>query len=811
MLRLKSYDLDTNFSTKYLNKTSYQDVQYSDRNIIPRVEMFLKQYLEASKQIKYLDKEIIVNSLRSQYPEYNRKPWGVVSNLIARALVVIESKKIVNVKNVDPMSSEDSTIDIMSSGEEQIDITNDLDPPECSNYITEVNVSGSEEAQEIGTDLDIIDVTTVTSTEIKQTLNNTIPEETEKYQFRRQPFFSPIVMKRKVQNVDNTIDTMPTPMKKVCQQIGSAEEVKVTFDDLAGCDSVLLEICQLIMHIKHPEIYKTLGVSPPKGFLLHGPPGCGKTLLAQAVAGELKVPLISIAAPQLVVGISGESEKRVRKLFETAVKSAPCVLFIDEVDSISPNRQNTSRDMERRIVAQLLSSLDNLKDDDKVIVIGATSRPDSLDPALRRAGRFDREVCLGIPDRQCRRAMLDLMCKDLRIASSVTTEKLSELTPGFVGADLKSLTREAATVAANRTIEEIKQKLNLASNNGEADETEIMPKNKVLDTLNLLRSTHIIPIEELGSVEINLQDFKEALKKVVPSSKREGFVTVPNITWDDIGSLKKIRQELHMAMLAPVTHAKEFTALGLDVPTGILLCGPPGCGKTLLAKAVANEAGINFISIKGPELLNMYIGESERGVRQCFQRARNSQPCVIFFDEIDALCPKRSDTDASGRSGQRVVNQLLTEMDGFEGGRSGGVFVMGATNRPDMIDPAVLRPGRLDKVLYVGLPDDEGRVDILRALTKNGKKPVLAEDVDLDAIGKNGNCINFTGADLAALVREAGILCLQEYINSVDENKKLAIQTKHFDEALLKIRPSVALEDRARYELLKMKYASPRG
>uniref|UniRef100_A0A2S2QJ24 Nuclear valosin-containing protein-like n=1 Tax=Sipha flava TaxID=143950 RepID=A0A2S2QJ24_9HEMI len=718
MLRLYNFDLQTNFSMKYLNKISVPDVQYSDRNIIPRVEEYLNRFMESSRKRRFLDKELIVNDLRSAYPEYNRKPWGVMSNLIARALAAIDNMK--NVNDVEDKSSDGSTIDIMSSGEENIDITNDLDPPESSNhYITDVN--SSEIAQDIGSNSFVCNVQTNGSSSkpaehLPPPANE--PENLSGWVIDKTPYKS---IKRK-NNLDKTMEELPTPLKKVCQQMGTAERVNVTFDDLAGCDSVLLEICQLIMHIKHPEVYKTLGVSPPKGFLLHGPPGCGKTLLAQAVAGELKIPLISIAAPQLVVGISGESEKRVRKLFETAVKSAPCVLFIDEVDSISPHRETTSRDMERRIVAQLLSSLDSLKDDDKVIVIGATNRPDSLDPALRRAGRFDREVCLGIPDRQSRRAMLDLMCKNLRIDPTVSLDRLSELTPGYVGADLKSLTREAATVSANRTIEAIKKRLQVISNVGTLVETEqLLGYNKntmVKDTLNLLRSDNVISIDEVSQTQITLDDFKEALKKVVPSSKREGFVTVPNITWDDIGSLKKIRQELHMAMLAPVTHAKEFNALGLDVPTGVLLCGPPGCGKTLLAKAVANEAGINFISIKGPELLNMYVGESERGVRQCFQRARNSQPCVIFFDEIDALCPKRSDMDANGRSGQRVVNQLLTEMDGFEGARSGGVFVMGATNRPDMIDPAVLRPGRLDKVLYVGLPDEEGRVDILKAVTK---------------------------------------------------------------------------------------------
>ncbi|VVC27682.1 Hypothetical protein CINCED_3A019856 [Cinara cedri] len=792
MLRLNNYDLQTNFSTKYVTKTTFEEVSYSDSQIIHRVENWLNLYLQSSRQRRFLDKELIVNGLRSLHPEYNRKPWGVLSNLVSRALVVLDSQKIDSESSPQSISSNEcSTIDIMSSESEEIDMSNNLDPPQSSNNdITETDVNSSETAEKIGSNSFLCNL--ITNRNNYDSSNDV--ERLSGWVIDKTPMNVNNLKRKKKTNLNNTVEEMSTPMKKVCQELGTTEAVTVTFDDLAGCDTVLLDICQLVMHIKYPEVYKTLGVSPPKGFLLHGPPGCGKTLLAQAVAGELKLPLISIAAPQLVVGISGESEKRVRKLFETAVKSAPCVLFIDEVDSISPNRDNTSRDMERRIVAQLLSSLDSLKDDDKVIVIGATNRPDSLDPALRRAGRFDREVCLGIPDRQSRRAILDLMCKNLRIDPSVSLDKLSELTPGYVGADLKSLTREAATLAANRTIESIKKKLHDQISEVKLEPYATTERNTVKDSLNLLRADNIIAKEDLSEIYIELSDFNEALKKVVPSSKREGFVTVPNVTWDDIGSLKKIRQELHMAMLAPVTHAKEFTALGLDVPTGVLLCGPPGCGKTLLAKAVANEAGINFISIKGPELLNMYVGESERGVRQCFQRARNSQPCVIFFDEIDALCPKRSDMDANGRSGQRVVNQLLTEMDGFESGRSGGVFVMGATNRPDMIDPAVLRPGRLDKVLYVGLPDAEGRVDILKAVTKDRKRPVLADDVDLEKIGRNEKCSNFTGADLAALVREAGILCLQEYISLTDLNKKLAIQSKHFDEALLKIRPSVSAE-----------------
>lgn len=636
----------------------------------------------------------------------------------------------------------------------------------------------------------------------------------------------------------------PTSKKEFATKTSS-----LTFGDVGGVDKILKELCELLLHLKHPELYEHIGLTAPRGFLLHGPPGSGKTLLANAIAGQLKVPLIEVAATELVAGISGESEERIREVFEKAATVAPCVLFIDEVDVISANRNNAQKDLERRIVSQLLSSLDGLTqvpNGNQVVVIGATNRADTLDPALRRVGRFDQEICLGIPDRLAREQILKIVCKKLRLEEPFNFDDLAVLTPGYVGADLLALAMRAATIAVKRAFsfkdlqrkpqedENVEERgepnengnkvdLVVADSTDEAQqmdvdpvavnettrgatETAIPPINEVIgdakapvtenknpedeamavhehttgqpmeegalqeqktleekfeqsklseeenkeltvpegtpaigsneqppakdkpaskqehqhtlgEMLEWLNGENKNPLseKEIEALRVTMADFKAAVAVVQPSAKREGFITVPDVTWDDIGSLRDIRDELKLAILAPVKYPKKLELLGLQSPSGVLLCGPPGCGKTLLAKAVANEAGINFISVKGPELLNMYVGESERAVRQCFQRAKNSAPCVIFFDEFDALCPKRSNrSDNSG--GARVVNQLLTEMDGVEDRR--GVFLMAATNRPDMIDGAVLRPGRLDKILYVGLPEVNDRGDILRALTK---------------------------------------------------------------------------------------------
>lgn len=616
------------------------------------------------------------------------------------------------------------------------------------------------------------------------------------------------------------------------------------FEDVGGNEDTLTEVCKLLIHIRHPEVYQQLGMVPPRGFLLHGPPGCGKTLLAQAVAGELQLPMLKVSAPELVSGVSGESEQKLRELFDMAVSSAPCILFIDEIDAITPKREVASKDMERRIVAQLLTCMDDLNSltvTAQVLVIGATNRPDSLDPALRRAGRFDREICLGIPDEAARLRILKTLCRKLKLPEDFDYQQLARLTPGYVGADLMALCREAAMSAVNRVLLEIRGRshghvessaaeLSTGPVQTEADameEEEVkeqqptdnikpepqeqnQPQGELWHLLQLLKNTETLSEEELADLSILMSDFQASLASVQPSAKREGFATVPDVTWEDVGALQDIREELTMAILAPVRSPEQFKALGLSAPSGVLLAGPPGCGKTLLAKAVANESGLNFISVKGPELLNMYVGESERAVRQVFQRGRNSAPCVIFFDEIDALCPRRSGHE-SGAS-VRVVNQLLTEMDGLESRRQ--VFIMAATNRPDIIDPAILRPGRLDKTLYVGLPPPADRHAILLTITKGGTKPQLEQDVRLEDIAFDERCDCFTGADLTALVREASVNALRAYLKSqhcsasssghmYSSAVDIRVSKQNFDDAFKKVRPSVSKKDQKTYEQLR--------
>ncbi|XP_065662084.1 nuclear valosin-containing protein-like isoform X2 [Hydra vulgaris] len=622
----------------------------------------------------------------------------------------------------------------------------------------------------------------------------------------------------------------------------------ITFKDIGGYESALEDVSKLLLHLKHPEVFLTLGIKPPRGFLLHGAPGCGKTLLANAIAGELQVPFFKIAATEIVSGISGESEQKIRALFNEATAAAPSILFIDEIDSITPKRESAGKESERRVVTQILTCMDELAHGDShVLVIGATNRADSIDPALRRAGRFDREIAMGIPSKEARVCILKVICRDMRLEAGFDFEKIASLTPGFVGADMQALAREAAICAVESAFKSDNVVKALFPNEYlNNKDVSINKKHSVW-----LQQQPPLSDAQLSNLFLTTHHFEQALPHVQPSAKREGFATVPDVSWKDIGALEDIREELTMAIMAPVHNPEEFESLGLVTPPGILLAGPPGCGKTLLAKAIANEAGINFISVKGPELLNMYVGESEKAVRQVFQRAKNSAPCVIFFDEIDALCPRRSETGDSSAS-SRVVNQLLTEMDGLETRKN--VFIMGATNRPDILDAAILRPGRLDKLLYVGLPNQIDRKKILNTITMNGTKPKMADDVTIEVIASDQRCEGFSGADLSALVREASVTALKEFMKNsfktsstsvsnpstgsdvlsngygveekktsdvsdsntflpshpintskTEETKKILVSRAHFETAFEKVKPSVSGADRIWYDDMKKK------
>jgi ribosome biogenesis ATPase len=597
--------------------------------------------------------------------------------------------------------------------------------------------------------------------------------------------------------------------------------------------------------LKHPEVYGWLGVDPPRGVLLHGPPGCGKTALANAIANECGVPFLKVSAPEVVSGMSGESEAKIRQLFQEAATLAPCIVFIDEIDAIAPKRENAQREMERRIVAQMLTCLDDLSglgasahgsnnvidpsgvgsaengDDDglaslppskHVVVIGATNRPDSIDAALRRAGRFDREIALGIPSEASREAILRVLSKRLRLSGDFDFKAVARRTPGFVGADLAALMKEAAALAVKRIFDELDaQAAASAAAAAAAGVAEIVQEGEDCAVVEPSPVTRLgrgtLTRQELASLAITMADFEGAVSKVQPSVRREGFTMTPDVTWDDVGSLADIREELAFAITKPIAQPELFEAMGLRGSTGVLLFGPPGCGKTLVAKAAANESGANFISIKGPELLNKYVGESERAVRQVFSRARAASPCVLFFDEMDALAPRRG-ADSANASAERVVNQLLTEMDGMEGRQ--GVYLVAATNRPDMIDPALLRPGRLDKILYVPLPPPEGRASILKALIR---RTPLASDVDIDAVATSEVLTGFSGADMAALLREACVESLKESMAVVGAAgaARTEVAARHFQAALRQVQPSVSRKDQRMYDALRYKLRSSRS
>ena len=577
--------------------------------------------------------------------------------------------------------------------------------------------------------------------------------------------------------------------RKAVPEIDRSPPTHVSLADLGGVDPVIQQLEDLVvLPLLQPGIYATSKIQPPRGILLHGPPGCGKTMIANAFAAELGVPFIALSAPSIVSGMSGESEKVLRDHFEEAKKVAPCLIFIDEIDAITPKRENAQREMEKRIVAQLLTCMDDLsleKTGGKaVIVIAATNRPDSLDPALRRGGRFDKEINLGVPSEAVREQILRALTREMLLSGSFDFRQMAKLTPGFVGADLNDLVSTAGAAAIKRFLEALKSEASVM----EIDSDAASASGKVMELRRLIKRAKEPPVEGAIAVSTTNDDFLTALPKIQPSSKREGFATIPDTTWADIGALRPVREELLTAIVEPIRSPEKYERVGITAPSGVLLWGPPGCGKTLLAKAVANESKANFISVKGPELLNKYVGESERAVRQVFVRARSSIPCVIFFDELDALVPKRD--DSLSESSARVVNTLLTELDGLSNRQ--GIYVIAATNRPDIIDPAMLRPGRLETLLFVDLPGADERVEILQTLSRNLSIPYT------DAIAEVArSCEGFSGADLESLLRRAGYAAIK---------RNDGIKYEDFMSARAKVKPSVG--DRKKYDRLKLSWGS---
>ncbi|MGE5781557.1 MAG: CDC48 family AAA ATPase [Nitrososphaerales archaeon] len=553
----------------------------------------------------------------------------------------------------------------------------------------------------------------------------------------------------------------------------------ITYEDIGGIKGQVSRVREMIeLPLRHPELFRRLGVEAPKGVLLHGPPGTGKTLLAKAIANETNASYYTIGGPEIMSKFYGESEEKLRNVFKQAEQNAPSIIFIDEIDSIAPNRDEVSGEVERRIVAQLLSLMDGMSSRGKVVVIGATNRVNAIDPALRRPGRFDREIEIGVPDKEGRFEILQIHTRGMPLSKDVDLEKLASMSHGFVGADLHALAKEAA----------------------------MRSLRKVLPEIDL--ATESIPSETLKKIVVTMQDFLEVIKEMEPSALREVFVEVPDVKWDDIGGLTAIKQELQEAVEWPLKYQGLFNHTDATPPKGVLLYGPPGTGKTLIAKAAANESEANFISIKGPELLSKWVGESEKGVREVFRKARQAAPCLIFFDEIDAITPARGGAGSDSHVTERVISQLLTELDGLE--ILTNVVVIASTNRPDIIDPALLRPGRFDRLLYVAPPDDESRTQIFIIHTK--KKP-LADDVKIkDLVEKTKG---YTGADIAALASAAVMLALREHITKYkdpkeaeDKKNELKITMHHFEEAMKKIRP-LSVQEISMYEKIAERFGKP--
>ena len=543
-------------------------------------------------------------------------------------------------------------------------------------------------------------------------------------------------------------------LEKPAKSVLSVKATGTTYENVGGLRSEVQRVREVIeLPIKHPEVFQKLGIEPPKGVLLYGPPGTGKTLIAKAVANECGANFFSIAGPEIMSKYYGESEQRLREIFDDAQKAAPSIIFIDEIDSIAPKRGEVTGEVERRVVAQLLAMMDGLKERGQVVVIGATNREEAIDPALRRPGRFDREIEIGVPDRSGRIEILQIHMRGMPISDDVNLEGLADRMHGFVGADINALCKEAAMRALRRYLPD-------------------------------LTTEDEIPAEIMDKIRVTGSDFEEALKEIEPSSMREVLVDVPRVHWSDLGGLGSLKQELIEAIEWPLKQPEKFRLMGIRPPKGILLYGPPGTGKTMIAQAVANETAANFISVRGPQMLSKWVGESEKAIREIFRKARQVSPTIIFFDELDSIAPMRG-MDEGSHVIERVVNQLLAEMDGLETLKD--VVVIAATNRPDILDPALLRSGRFDRMLMVGPPDKLGRHEILKIKTEDMP---TGEDVNLEELAELTE--GYVGSDLDSLCREAAMLALRENMASVEMNQ--------FRESLKKVRPSVEESQVSYYE-----------
>jgi len=532
----------------------------------------------------------------------------------------------------------------------------------------------------------------------------------------------------------------------------------VTYEDIGGLHEQIQRIREMIeLPLRYPELFQKLGIEPPKGVLLYGPPGCGKTLLAKAVATEAEANFILVNGPEIMNKYYGESEARLREIFRKAEESAPSIIFIDEIDAIAPKRSEVTGEVEKRVVAQLLALMDGLESRGQVIVIGATNRPNALDPALRRPGRFDREIEIGIPDRNARREILQIHTRGMPLAEDVDLDKLAEMTKGYTGADLAALCREAAMKAIRR----------------------------ILPSIDF--SEERIPPEILDKLVVTMKDFMDAFKEITPTALREIEIEIPNVRWEDIGGLEDVKRQLVEAIEWPLKYPEKFERMGIKPPKGILLYGPPGCGKTMLARAVATEAEANFISVKGPEIFNKWVGESEKAVREIFRKARQAAPCIIFFDEIESVVMRKDLVEDSSGVSSRVTSQILAEMDGIE--ELTDVIVIGATNRPDLLDPAILRPGRFDKLIYVPPPEEKSRYQILKIYTR---RMPLAPDVSLRDLAMRTEM--YSGADLAALCREAAMNALRRSLDAE------YVTRQDFEQALEVIKPSITPQLLKEYE-----------